>query len=104
MNEDLKNYTLLNEEDLDTIETYASLKYSLYEIALMMDLDIVELRNRMMNKNDPVYRRYTAGKLKSELKYRTAVLKKAESGEQWAVERLEAWKIKQTEEELGCHE
>jgi hypothetical protein len=101
---DDNNYTLLTDEDLDTLETYASLKYSLYEISLMMDLDVDELRQRMMNKNDPIFRRYTAGKLKSELKFRMAVLKKAESGEQWAVQQLEEWKMKQTEDELGCHE
>jgi hypothetical protein len=101
---DDKNYTLLSDEELDTLETYASLKYTLYEISLMMDLDISELRRRMMNKNDPVYRRYTSGKLKSEMKFRMAVLKKAESGKQWAIGQLEEWKMKQTEDELGCHE
>lgn len=96
-------YILPNDEILAQIENYASMKFSISEIATLLHLDYEQLRRQIAAPADPIRSAYEAGKLKGQLKYREKIRLKAEEGEVWAISILERWEKKQLEEELGVY-
>lgn len=94
----------MTDDDINKVREYAKLRYTLTEIAIMVNVPLDEVMLRMQNHSDPFYTAYMGGKLESQQAYREAVLKAAENGEEWASFIIEKWNIKQREEELGCHE
>lgn len=93
----------LTKEQLQTIKSLAALRYTITQIALMLEIQVSSFRKEMMNIDSEIYKAYTSGKLESQINYRNTVKKLAESGEPWAIHLIEKWDIAQNEEELGCH-
>ena len=89
-----------DQETLRQVREYASLKFTITEIATMLFLDAEQLR-RQINAPGALHDAYEAGKLESQIKYRQKVKEKAEAGDSWAIALLEHWAAQQLEEELG---
>lgn len=100
--EDVSIVVLL-EKQLQDLRKLASMRFTISEIALMLDVPVEALRYRMADKTSPEYRAYTAGCLESETAYRDRVRIEAERGEEWAIRMIEKWKTAQQADELGCH-
>lgn len=90
-------------DELVNIRTLASLKYTISEIALALDIAAAEIRRHLASENDPVYRAYNAGRVEGDIPYRRKVMAAAARGEEWAVKLAESWNRKQLEDQLGCH-
>lgn len=101
---EMKTYTIADSELCSKVRHYASLRYTISEIATLLMFPVEELRMRVSNPNDPLALAYKSGRLESQTKYREAVRKKAEDGSAWAIAVIEGWEMRQLEEELGCHE
>lgn len=86
---------------LAEVRRYASLKFSISEIATILLLDPEQLRRQILSPSDPLHAAYESGKLESQLKYREKIKAKAEEGQAWAITILEHWSRQQLEEELG---
>ena len=86
---------------LAEVRRYASLKFSISEIATILLLDPEQLRRQILSPSDPLHVAYESGKLQSQVKYREKILAKAEEGHSWAIGILEHWAALQLEEELG---
>ena len=95
--------TPLSETQLAEIQKNAGLRFTLSEIALMVDIPVEEFRRRVNDPEDELARVYTKGKLEAERLYREKLQKLAEGGNAWAIRILESKSIKQQEEELGLH-
>lgn len=100
--EDVSIVVLL-EKQLQDLRKLAALRYTISEIALMLDVPVEALRLRMTDRASPEYRAYAAGCLESEIPHRDRVRKEAENGEEWAIRMIEKWKTAQQADELGCH-
>lgn len=96
----MKEITLLNENDLENIRHWAELKYSLTQIAIMLTVDVGQLRVAIQNPKSDVSLAYNSGKLLSSVKRREAVLEAANNGAEWAIKILDGYDIDQTEDEL----
>lgn len=96
----MRNITILTESDYENIEHWAALRYSISQIALMLNIDIAELRMAMQNPSSEVARRYNSGKLKSSIKRREKLLEMAEKGSIWAMQTLDGYEVNQREDEL----
>lgn len=83
------------------VRKYASLKFSLSEIATLLQLDLEQLRRQCLAPAGALHSAYEAGKLESQLKYREKIKAAAEKGQAWAIAILEHWGRQQLEEELG---
>ena len=86
--------TPLSETQLAEIQKNAGLRFTLSEIALMVDIPVEEFRRRVNDPEDELAKVYTKGKKLQKL---------AEGGNAWAIRILESKSIKQQEEELGLH-
>ena len=53
----MRNITILTESDYENIEHWAALRYSISQIATMLNVDIGELRMIMQNPSSEVARR-----------------------------------------------
>jgi len=96
----IREITILSAEDLKNLEHYAELKFSLSEIATMLLIDVVQLRLAIQDPKSDISLAYNAGKLKSQIKRREAVLKAANNGAEWAINLLDQYEIRQKEDEL----
>lgn len=90
-------------DDLTNIRKLASLKYTISEICLALDIPGAEFRRHLAVETDEVYMAYHAGRIEGDIPYRQKVLAAAARGEEWAVKLAESWSKKQLEDELGCH-
>lgn len=72
--------TEITEEMLISIEEHASLFLTIEEIALLIDVDFVEFKERILTPNDPVGNAYQRGKLKTKVELRKSVIKMALKG------------------------
>lgn len=86
---------------LAEVRHYASLKFSISEIATILLLDPEQLRRQILSPSDPLHVAYESGKLLSQVKYREKILEAADGGHSWAIGILEHWAAQQLEEELG---
>lgn len=91
---------ILNEEQLNQLESLASLKFTISEIELMFHIPPGALRRSIANEESLEHQRYIAGKLISQLTYRQSVQKAANNGEDWAIKIMEDWGMKQNEEDM----
>ena len=96
----MRNITILTESDYENIEHWAALRYSLSQIALMLNIDVAELRMAMQNPSSEVARRYNSGKLKSSIQRREKLVEMAEKGSIWAMQTLDGYEVNQREDEL----
>ncbi len=96
----IREITILTQEDLQTIEHYAELKFSLSEIATMLMVDVCQLRVAIQDPKSDISMCYNSGKLKSQIKRREAILKAANNGAEWAINLLDRYEMHQTEDEL----
>ena len=90
-------------DDLANIRKLASLKYTISEICLALDIPGADFRRHLAVESDEVYKVYHAGRIEGDIPYRQRVMLAASRGEEWAVKLAESWSRKQTEDELGCH-
>lgn len=90
----------LNEEQLNQLESLASLKFTVSEIEHMLHIPPGVLRRSIANEDSQEHQRYIAGKLTSQISYRMKVKSAANLGEDWAVKIMEDWAMKQNEEDL----
>lgn len=95
--------TPLSETQLQKIQEDAGMRFTISEIALMLEIPVEEFRRRVNDPDDELAKAYTRGKLETERKYREKLQKLAEGGNAWAIRILESKTIKQQEEELGLH-
>jgi len=95
--------TPLSETQLKKIQEDAGMRFTISEIALMLEMPVEEFRRRVNDPDDELAKAYTRGKLDAERKYREKLQKLAEGGNAWAIRILESKTIKQQEEELGLH-
>lgn len=102
--DDMKTYTIPDDDLCGQIRYLASLRYTISEIATILLIPADELRMRFANPKDPLACAYKAGKTESQAIYRQRVKKAAEDGQAWAILIIEGWERRQLEEELGCHE
>ena len=98
-----KSKTPLSETQLQKIQDDAGMRFTISEIALMLDMPVEEFRRRVNDPEDELAKAYTRGKLEAERKYREKLQQLAEGGNAWAIRILESKSIKQQEEELGLH-
>lgn len=96
----IREITILTKKDLEDIEHWAELKFSLSEIATMLIIDVKQLRLSIQDPKSDISLAYNAGKLKSQIKRREIILKEAEIGEEWAINMLDKYEINQKEDEL----
>ncbi|HMT28022.1 MAG TPA: hypothetical protein PKD91_01960 [Bacteroidia bacterium] len=64
----------LTAEQLDEIENFAGLYFTVEEVALILELDPEKFRELYHDKSGDVYKRYTKGYLISESKVRKCLL------------------------------
>lgn len=96
-------HVVLDAANLGQIKKLASLKYSPLQIALMLEIPVVDFRLMLADTDSPASHAYRSGKLESTIAYRNRVRVEAEAGEEWAINMLEKWEIQQKEDEFGCH-
>lgn len=90
-------------DDLTNIRKLASLKYTISEICLALDIPGAEFRRHLAVETDEVYQAYHTGRIEGDIPYRQRVMLAASRGEEWAVKLAESWSRRQAEDELGCH-
>lgn len=95
-----REITLLTPEDLEKLQHYAELRYSLTEIATMLMVDVGQLRLAILNPKCDIAQAYTAGKLISSVQRRETILEAANKGAEWAIKLLDKYEIDQKEDEL----
>ena len=96
----MRNITILTESDFENIEHWAALRYSISQIATMLNVDISEFRMIMQNPSSELAIRYNSGKLKSSIKRREKLVEMAENGSIWAMQTLDGYEKDQREDEL----
>ena len=96
----MRNITILTESDYENIEHWAALRYSISQIATMLNVDTSEFRMIMQNPSSELARRYNSGKLKSSIKRREKLVEMAENGSIWAMQTLDGYEKDQREDEL----
>lgn len=95
-----RTITILTPENLQELEHYAELRYSISQIAIMLHLDVAEFRVALMDPSSDIAEAYNAGKLKSSIKRRETILEAANKGAEWAIKLLDQYEIDQKEDEL----
>lgn len=70
----------LTKEHLAEIENLASFFFSPAEIAIVIDVDVVDLEEELLDDTSDAYRAYQRGKLKSKLELRKSILTLAKQG------------------------
>lgn len=96
----MRNITILTDADYQDIEHWATLRFSISQIATMLNVDVSELRLAIQNPHSAFARAYNSGKLKSSIKRREKLLEMAENGSIWAIETLDGYERNQREDEL----
>ena len=90
----------MNQEDLENIKHWAELRYTLSQIAIMLMVDVAELRLAIQDRKSDIALAYNAGKLQSSIKRREKLLEMANNGSEFAIKILDSYEVEQIEEEL----
>ena len=69
-----------SDEILNQVKEYAGLFFTVDEIAILLDLDVVELRREIRGKKSPLARAYLKGKLESMAEIRRLTVEFAKKG------------------------
>ena len=70
----------LSKEKLDQVKEYASLFFTIDEIAILLDLDVVEFRRQVRGKKSDLAQAYLKGKLESMADIRKLTVEFAKKG------------------------
>ena len=69
-----------NESFITEVETYASLMFSKEEIAVILEVDPVQLVDLLEDQDNPVFRAFQRGRLKREAEVRKGIFDLAQNG------------------------
>ena len=69
-----------NESFITEVETYASLMFSKEEIAVILEVDLVQLVDLLEDQDNPVFRAFQRGRLKREAEVRKGIFDLAQNG------------------------
>jgi len=69
-----------NESFITEVETYASLMFSKEEIAMILEVDPVQLVDLLEDQDNPVFRAFQRGRLKREAEVRKGIFDLAQNG------------------------
>ena len=69
-----------NESFISEVETYASLMFSKEEIAVILEVDPVQLVDLLEDQDNPVFRAFQRGRLKREAEIRKGIFDLAQNG------------------------
>ena len=69
-----------NESFITEVETYASLMFSIEEIAVILEVDPVQLVDLLEDQDNPVFRAFQRGRLKREAEVRKGIFDLAQNG------------------------
>ena len=69
-----------NESFITEVETYASLMFSKEEIAVILEVDPVQLYTFLEEQDNPVFRAFQRGRLKREAEVRKGIFDLAQNG------------------------
>ena len=69
-----------NESFITEVETYASLMFSKEEIAVILEVDTVQLVDLLEDQDNPVFRAFQRGRLKREAEVRKGIFDLAQNG------------------------
>ncbi len=70
----------LNESFITEVETYASLMFTKEEIAVILEMDPVQLHTVLEDQDNPVFRAFQRGRLKREAEIRKGIFDLAQNG------------------------
>nr|WP_321357190.1 hypothetical protein [uncultured Draconibacterium sp.] len=70
----------LSEEILKQVKEYSSLFFTIDEIAILLDLDVVEFRRQVRSKKSALAKAYLKGKLESMVDIRKLTVEFAKKG------------------------
>jgi hypothetical protein len=70
----------MTEEVLNEITEFAKIQFGLDEIALLIGVDIADLKSGINDKNSPIYLAYFKGQLLAEAELRKSIYQMAKSG------------------------
>jgi len=70
----------LNESFITEVETYASLMFTKEEIAVILEMDPVQLHTVLEDQDNPVFRAFQRGRLKREAEIRKGIFGLAQNG------------------------
>lgn len=101
--DDGSSVVYLSQQQLADLKKLAVLRYTISDIALMLDVPVKALRLRLADQQSAEFKAYTGGCLESEIAVRDRVRIDAERGEEWAIKQVEKWKTEQLADQLGCH-
>ena len=70
----------LNESFITEVETYASLMFTKDEIAVILEVDPVQLHTILEEQDNPTFRAFQRGRLKREAEVRKGIFDLAQNG------------------------
>jgi hypothetical protein len=83
------------EDVLALIEEYASLFFTIDDIALLLDIDSEEFRREVRGRNSPRAMAYLKGRIKTEVAIRRSTKEFAEKGSPQAEALMNEYNVKQ---------
>jgi len=87
----------LSEVELKELEMLSGVQHSIGDIAIILDVNDVELSSAIRNKNSPEFKAFHRGRLMEETKIRQAIFAAAKDGsgpaQQLAVKMIENIKL-----------
>ncbi|MDR1984087.1 MAG: hypothetical protein LBQ28_04620 [Prevotellaceae bacterium] len=89
------------QSDIELIEEYASLFFTVDEIAMMLDKDIQDFRREIKANKSESAKAYWKGKLKTQIELRKQTLQFAQKGSPQAETAMLDFLKKQTQSEHG---
>ncbi len=69
-----------NESFITEVETYASLMFTKEEIAVILEVDPLELKVLLKDQDNPVFKAFQRGRLKREAEVRKGIFDLAQNG------------------------
>ena len=69
-----------NESFLSDLESHSALMFTRHEIAVIMEVDPVELSDLLLDKQSPAYKAFQRGRLKREAELRKGIFDLAQNG------------------------
>ena len=69
-----------NESFITEVETYASLMFTKEEIAVILEVDPLELKILLKDQDNPVFKAFQRGRLKREAEVRKGIFDLAQNG------------------------
>ncbi len=82
---------MISQNKIEDIKKYAELFFSISEIAILIDVDIDELREAIENKKSEISKAYHKAKLKKEVEIREQEIELASLGNNKAIEQVEKY-------------